>query len=120
MLRIIITGATGYVGKGVLLECLKSDKIEKVLRVSRKPTGRKHDKLEELIIPNFKDLPLNDKRFKRYNACLYCAGKSVSGLTEAEYRDITIEIPLHISKALGENKEMTFIYVSGSGAGKDS
>ena len=120
MLRIIITGTTGYVGEGVLLECLKSDKVEKVLSVSRRPTGRKHDKLEELIIPNFKDLPLNDERFKGYNACFYCAGKSVSGLTEAEYRDITIETPLHSSKVLGENKEMTFIYVSGSGAGKDS
>ena len=120
MLRVIITGTTGYVGEGVLLECLKSDKVEKVLSVSRKPTGRKHEKLEELIIPSFKDLSINDERFKGYNACFYCAGKSVSGLTEEEYRDITIDTPLHFSKAIGENKEMTFIYVSGSGAGKDS
>ena len=120
MLKVIITGTTGYVGEGVLLECLKSDKVEKVLSVSRKPTGRKHEKLEELIIPSFKDLSINDERFKGYNACFYCAGKSVSGLTEEEYRDITIDTPLHFSKAIGENKEMTFIYVSGSGAGKDS
>ena len=120
MLRIIITGTTGYVGEGVLLECLKSDKVEKVLSVSRKPTGRQHEKLEELIIPNFKDLPENDERFKGYNACFYCAGKSVSGLTEEQYRDITIETPLHFVKAIGENKDMTFIYISGSGAGKDS
>ena len=120
MLRIILTGSTGFVGEGVLLECLKSDKVEKILSVSRKPSGRKHEKLEELIIPNFKDLPLNDKRFKGYNACFYCAGKSVNGLTEEQYRDITIETPLHFSKAIGENKEMTFIYVSGSGSGKDS
>jgi len=120
MLKIIITGTTGFVGEGVLLECLKSDKVEKILSVSRRPTGRKHEKLEELIIPNFKDLPENDERFKGYNACFYCAGKSVNGLTEKEYRDITIEIPLHFSKAIGINKEMTFIYVSGSGAGKDS
>ena len=81
MLRIILTGTTGFVGEGVLLECLKSEKVEKVLSVSRKPSGRKHQKLEELIIPNFKDLLLNDERFKEYNACFYCAGKSVSGLT---------------------------------------
>ena len=120
MLRVIITGTTGYVGEGVLLECLKSDKIEKVLSVSRKSTGRKHEKLEELIISNFKDLHINDERFKGYNACFYCAGKSVSGLTEEQYRDITIDTPLHFSKAIGENKDMTFIYISGSGAGKDS
>ena len=120
MLRIIITGTTGYVGEGVLLECLKCDKVEKILSVSRRPTGRKHQKLEELIIPNFKDLPLNDERFKGYNACFYCAGKSSNGLSEEEYRDITIDTPLHFSKAIGENKEMTFIYVSGAGTGKDS
>ena len=120
MLRVIITGTTGYVGEGVLLECLKCDKIEKVLSVSRKSTGRKHEKLEELIIANFKDLLINDERFKGYNACFYCAGKSVSGLTEEQYRDITIDTPLHFSKAIGENKDMTFIYISGSGAGKDS
>ena len=56
MLRIIITGTTGFVGEGVLLECLKSKRVEKVLSVSRRSTGRSHPKLEELLIPNFKDL----------------------------------------------------------------
>ena len=120
MLRIIITGTTGFVGEGVLLECLKSKRVEKVLSVSRRPTGRSHPKLEELIIPNFKDLKENDTRFKGYNVCFYCAGKSSNGLSEAEYRDITLETPLHFAKAIGENKEMTFIYISGSGAGIDS
>ena len=50
-----LSGTTGFVGEGVLLECLKSNKVEKVLSVSRKTTGRTHPKLEELIIPNFKD-----------------------------------------------------------------
>ena len=59
MLNVIITGATGFVGEGVLLECLKSDKVGKILSVSRRPSGRKHEKLEELIIPNFKDLKEN-------------------------------------------------------------
>ncbi len=120
MLRIIITGTTGFVGEGVLLECLKSKRVEKVLSVSRRSTGRSHPKLEELIIPNFKDLKENDTRFKGYNVCFYCAGKSSNGLSETEYRDITLETPLHFAKAIGENKEMTFIYISGSGAGIDS
>ena len=111
MLRVILTGTTGFVGEGVLLECLKSDKVEKVLSVSRKPTGRKHEKLEELIIPNFKDLPLNEERFKGYNACFYCDGKSLNGLTEEQYRDISVETPFHFSKAIGENKEMVFLFM---------
>ena len=120
MLKIIITGTTGFVGEGVLLECLKSKKVEKVLSVSRKPTGRSDPKLEELIIPNFKDLKPKDPRLQGYNACFYCAGKSVNGLSEAEYRDITLETPIHFAKAIGENNQMTFIYVSGSGAGINS
>jgi len=120
MLRVIITGTTGFVGEGVLLECLKSNKVEKVLSVSRKTTGRTHPKLEELIIPNFKDLKEKDPRLQGYNACFYCATKSVSGLTEPEYRDITIEIPLYFAKAIGDNNQMTFIYISGAGAGVDS
>ena len=100
MLRVIITGTTGFVGEGVLIECLKSNKVEKVLSVSRTTTGRTHPKLEELIIPNFKDLKEKDPRLQGYNACFYCAGKSVSGLTEAEYRDITLETPLHFAKAI--------------------
>lgn len=120
MLRIIITGTTGFVGEGALLECLKNKNVEKVLSVSRRSTGRSHPKLEELIIPNFKDLKDNDPRFKGYNACFYCAGKSSNGLSESEYRDITLETPLHFAKSIGENNQMTFIYISGSGAGNDS
>ena len=120
MLRIIITGTTGYIGEGVLLECLKSDKVEKVLCVSRRSNGRKHDKLEELIVPNFKDLPENDERFKGYNACFYCATASSNGLNEEQYREMTLNTPLHFVKALGNNKNLTFIYISGSGTGKDS
>ena len=120
MLKVIITGTTGFVGEGVLLECLKSKKVEKVLSVSRRSTGRTHPKLEELIIPNFKDLKENDPRFQGYNACFYCAGKSSNGMKEPEYRDITLETPVHFSKAIGQNKDMTFIYVSGAGAGSNS
>ena len=120
MLKVIITGTTGFVGEGVLLECLKSKKVEKVLSVSRRPTGLTHAKLEELIIPNFKDLKENDPRLKGYNACFYCAGKSSNGMAEPEYRDITLETPVHFSKAIGQNKDMTFIYVSGAGAGSNS
>ena len=120
MLRIILTGTTGFVGEGVLLQCLQNKNVEKVLSVSRRPTNRTHPKLEELIIPNFKDLPENDPRFQGYNACFYCAGKSSNGLSEPEYRDITLETPVHFAKAIGENNQMTFIYISGSGAGSDS
>ena len=120
MVKVIITGTTGFVGEGVLLECLKNDKVEKVLSVSRRPTGRSHEKLEELVIPSFMDLTENDDRLKGYDACFYCAGKSSVGMKEPEYRKITLETPAHFAKALGENKQMTVVYVSGSGTSKNS
>jgi len=119
MVKVILTGSTGFVGEGVLLECLSNDKVEKVISVSRRTCGRTHDKLEELIIPNFKDLAEGDERFKDYDACFYCAGKSSVGMEEPEYRDITFDTPLHFAKALGQNNNLTFVYVSGAGANKD-
>ncbi|ORX48672.1 hypothetical protein BCR36DRAFT_72872 [Piromyces finnis] len=119
MVKVIITGTTGFVGEGVLLECLDNDKVDKVLSVSRRATGKTHEKLKELIIPSFKDLSEDDERLQGYDACFYCAGKTSVGVEESEYRDITIDTPLHFAKALGQNKDMTFIYVSAYGSDKN-
>ena len=61
-MKIILTGATGFVGEGVLLECLKDERVEKVLSISRKPCGHKHEKLEELITKDLLKLPEGDER----------------------------------------------------------
>ena len=60
-MRIILTGATGYVGEGTLLELLKVDAVEKVLSVSRKTTGIKHEKFEEYLVPDFMALEKGDE-----------------------------------------------------------
>ena len=54
-MKVILTGATGMVGEGVLLECLENAEVERVLVVSRRPCGRSHEKLEELLVPDFRD-----------------------------------------------------------------
>ncbi|ORX87557.1 hypothetical protein BCR32DRAFT_324393 [Anaeromyces robustus] len=120
MLKVIITGTNGFVGQGALLECLKSPKVEKILSVTRKSLYRQHDKLKEFIIPNFKDFKEKDEHLQGYNCCIYCATKRNVNVTEEEYREFTHDIPIHFAKALGENKDMTFIYVSGAGTNSNS
>jgi uncharacterized protein YbjT (DUF2867 family) len=112
--KIIITGATGMVGEGVLLECLAHPRVAGVLSVSRKPTGMQHAKLKEYIVPDFLDLSDTDENLKGYDACFFCAGISSIGMNESAYNHITYDTTIHFARVLlKQNPQMTFIYVSG-------
>jgi uncharacterized protein YbjT (DUF2867 family) len=115
-LKVIITGATGMVGEGVLLECLQHPAIEQVLIVNRKPyAGPKHPRLKELIVPDFLQLDAFTTQLTGYDACFYCAGISSTGMSEADYTHITYDITLHFAEVLASlNPQMTFDYVSGA------
>ncbi|MBO9618552.1 MAG: epimerase [Niabella sp.] len=115
-LKVIITGTTGMVGEGVLLECLQNPEVESILSVSRRPAGKTHPKLKEYLVPDFLQLQPDDEQLKGYDACFFCAGITSIGKKEAEYRVITYDTTLHFAKVLYElNPAMVFIYVSGSG-----
>ena len=114
-MKIIITGATGYVGEGILLELLKVDAVEKVLSVSRKATGIKHEKLEEYIVPDFMQLEEGDAHFKDYDAAFFIAGITSVGTPKDVYVCISQEIPLHFADIMPDKENMTFIYLSGAG-----
>ena len=73
-MKVIITGTTGMIGEGVLIECLNNPEIAEVLSVSRKPTSKTHPKLKEYIVSDFLSIPENDKKLKGFDACFYCAG----------------------------------------------
>ncbi len=114
-LKVMITGATGMVGEGVMLECLKHPAIAEVLLVSRRPYGMTHPKLKELIVPDFFHLEEVAGRLSGYDACFYCAGVSSVGMKEAEYTRITYDTTMHFAKTLvALNPGMTFIFVSGA------
>jgi uncharacterized protein YbjT (DUF2867 family) len=115
IMRVIITGSTGMVGEGVLLECLNSTEIKEVLSVSRKPSGIVHHKLTEYLVPDFLSLKENDERLQGYDACFFCAGVSSVGMKEEEYRRLTYDTTMNFAKALNPNPAMSFVYVSGSG-----
>ncbi|MFT4857073.1 MAG: hypothetical protein ACI9UV_002259 [Algoriphagus sp.] len=115
-LKVIITGTTGMVGEGVLLQCLQNPHVEKVLAISRKPNGHSHPKLEELIHGNLSDLSVIESKLTGYDACFFCAGISSVGVSKEEYERITYEMTLAFAQTLAKlNPEMTFTYISGQG-----
>jgi len=114
-LKIIITGATGMVGEGVLFECLGHPAIAQVLMVNRKPYRAEHPTLKECLVPDFLNLDAFLSQLTGYDACFFCAGVSSSGMSEAEYHHITYDITIHFAHKLASlNPGMIFNYVSGS------
>ncbi|WP_316818059.1 NAD-dependent epimerase/dehydratase family protein [Pedobacter nyackensis] len=113
--KVILTGATGMVGEGVLLTCLQHPNVKQVLIVGRKPSGRHHQKLKECVVPDFFNLDGIEDQLTGYDACFYCAGISSVGIREPEYRRITYTTTLHFAeKLLSLNPEMVFSHISGS------
>ncbi|MFC5650445.1 NAD-dependent epimerase/dehydratase family protein [Paenibacillus solisilvae] len=116
LIRVIITGATGMVGEGVLHECLSHSDVEQVLVINRKPCGVSHPKLIEILQPDFFDLSAIASQLTSYNACFFCLGVSSVGMKEADYARLTYDLTMHMANLLAElNPDMVFCYVSGSG-----
>jgi len=114
-MKLIVTGVTGMVGEGVLLECLGHPAVERVLSVSRRPSGHVHPKLEELLVADFRELGAVEGQLTGYDACFYCAGVSSVGMSEADYTRITYDTPLAFAQTLARlNPNLTLVHVSGS------
>lgn len=115
MINAIVTGATGYVGEGVLLAMLDDSRIGKVLSISRRSCGHTHPKLEELIVPDLLDIKEGDPRLDGYDVCFFAAGITSVGTPKDKYEMISRTIPVHIASIMPDKDKMTFIYVSGAG-----
>lgn len=114
-LKVIITGATGMVGEGVLFECLQNAKVGEVLMINRRHYNLRHPKLKELIVPDFLELSRFSDDIQGYDACFFCAGVSSLGMKEEQYTRITYDTTLAFAKTvLGQNKDLVFTYVSGN------
>lgn len=114
-MKVILTGATGYVGEGVLLAMLQDARIEKVLSVSRRPCGHQHPKLQEYIVPDMLTLQQDDPMLAGYDVTFFIAGISSVGTPMDVYRVISHDIPVHFASVLPNKESMTFIYLSGAG-----
>ncbi|MBX3232744.1 MAG: NAD-dependent epimerase/dehydratase family protein [Labilithrix sp.] len=113
-MKVIITGATGYVGSGVLAECLRHPDVTSVLCVDRRPNERHEAKLKQLVVRDFMDLAAVKGELVGYDACFYCAGVSSVGMSEEAYTKITHDMALHFAETvLALNPQMVLCHVSG-------
>lgn len=114
-MKLIVTGATGMVGEGVLHECLLNKEVEQVLVINRKPCAVSHPKLKEILHSNFFDLSSIEEQLIGYEACFFCLGVSSVGMKEPEYTRLTYDLTLHVANTLSrKNNNMIFCYVSGA------
>lgn len=115
-MQVLLFGATGMVGQGVLRECLLAPDVEGVTTVGRTSTWTSHPKLRDVVRPNVFDLSGLEAQSAGVDACFFCLGVSSMGMTEEAYRRVTYELTLSVAQTLVRlNPRMTFIYVSGAG-----
>ncbi|MFD7096641.1 Rossmann-fold NAD(P)-binding domain-containing protein [Streptomyces xanthophaeus] len=115
-MNVILFGATGMIGRGVLRECLRDDSVESVLAVGRTPLGVSHPKLRERVQEDPSDLSAPDLDLSAYDACFFCLGVSSVGMKEEAYRRVTYDLTLAVARPLAAaDQDLTFVYVSGEG-----
>jgi uncharacterized protein YbjT (DUF2867 family) len=115
-MNIILFGATGMVGQGVLRECLLDPGIKQVLSIVRSPSGQHDPKLREFAHADFFDYSSIESQLTGYDACFFSLGVSSAGMPEAQYKHLTYDLTLAAATTLAKlNPQMTFIYVSGAG-----
>jgi uncharacterized protein YbjT (DUF2867 family) len=115
-MNVMLFGATGMVGQGVLRECLAASDVTRVLAVGRRAVGATDLKFHDLVVPDLTNLDAVKDQLTGYDACIFTLGVSAAGKSEAEYSRLTYDLTLAIAQRLvALNPRMTFIYVSGAG-----
>jgi len=115
-MNVLLFGATGMVGQGVLRECLLDPDVETVLSVGRSATGQHRERLREIVHADLFDLSAIETELSGFDACFFCLGVSSAGMAEQSYRRVTYDLTMSVARCLAKlNPRMTFIYVSGMG-----
>ena len=115
-MKILLFGATGMIGQGVLRECLLDPQVTEVVAVGRSLSGPTHPKLREILHQDFFDFSTIEAQLSGLDACFFCLGVTSAGLTEGAYYRLTHDLTLAAARTLSRlNPGMTFIYVSGAG-----
>jgi uncharacterized protein YbjT (DUF2867 family) len=115
-MKVVIFGASGMIGQGVLRECLDSEKVASILVVGRSPCSVEHEKLEEILHDDFTEYGPIENRLEGFDACFFCLGVSSAGMNEEAYRRITFDFTVRAAETLSRiNPEMVFSYISGAG-----
>jgi uncharacterized protein YbjT (DUF2867 family) len=113
---VVVFGATGMIGQGVLRECLHDRDVARVLAVGRNPSGQRHEKLSELVTRDLMDLASHSAKLTGYDACFFCLGATSVGMNEEQYTRLTYDLTLAVARTLfALNPSLTFVFVSGLG-----
>ncbi len=120
-MRILMTGATGLVGQGVLRVCLDAPEVTHVAALVRRAINPAPAKLEQIVAPDLSDLAAVESRLHPFDACFYCAGALPLGRSETEYRRVTVDLTTHLAATLARlNPGLRFLYISGAHSNPDS
>lgn len=115
-MKVILYGATGMVGQGVLRECLLDPRVDAVLSVARRATGQQHPKLKELVRADLTDYSGVEDQLAGYDACFFTLGVSSAGMNEADYTRVTYDLTMAAAKAIVKGSpNLTFAFISGAG-----
>ena len=113
-MKVILFGATGMIGQGVLRECLLDPEVQQILAIGRGPSGATDPKVRDLVHPDLYDLGPIEAQLAGYDACFFCLGVSSAGMSEQDYKRVTYDLTLGAAEAIArQSPAMTFIYVSG-------
>jgi uncharacterized protein YbjT (DUF2867 family) len=115
-MNVVVFGATGMLGQGVLRECFLAPDVGLVQTIGRRVSGQQHAKLREIVHADLFDYRAIEDRLTGFDACFFCLGVSSAGLDEATYTRLTYDLTLAAATVLAKyNPQMTFVYVSGAG-----
>lgn len=115
-MHVMIVGASGLVGQGAFAACRAASDVERIVLLGRRRVAAGGQRLEQVVVADFREVDASDPALQRLDACLYCAGV-VPGLSESAFREVTVELTLHVARAFARaNPGGTFVYVSGAGA----
>lgn len=113
---VVLFGATGMIGQGVLRECLLNPGVRRVVSIGRSATGQQHAKLREIVHANLDDLSALEPELTGLDACFFCLGISSAGMSEEEYSRVTYDYTMAVANTLVKlNPQLTFVFVSGAG-----
>ncbi|MBU2666457.1 epimerase [Actinoplanes bogorensis] len=120
-MKVVVFGATGMVGQGVLRESLLAPDVDEVVAVGRTPTGLSHPRLREVRLADFGDLSGIRDELRGTDACFYCLGVSSVGMDEAAYTKISYDFPMAAARTFHDlNPQTVFVYVSGASTNAES
>src|SRR5579872_4854681 len=116
-MNILLFGATGMIGQGVLRECLLDPDVQLVEIVGRSTSGVQHAKLREIVHKDLWNYAAIESSLAGFDACFFCLGVTSVGMEEKEYERITYGIATAAAETLCRlNPGMTFVFISGAGS----